>query len=63
MKAKAREEEPIKLLNVFIVIRYNYRKIVPYEVPNIVGKMTTKVYLDTVEPPVIQSKSRRPKGT
>jgi hypothetical protein len=49
-KAKAREEEHLKLLNVFVVIGYNWRKIIPYEVPNSVGKMTTKVYTTVVLP-------------
>ena len=34
-KAKAREEEPLKLLNVFAVIGFNYRKIIPYKVDNL----------------------------
>ena len=49
-KAKAREEEHLKLLNVGIVIGYNWRKIIPYKVPNNVGKMTTKVYTTMVLP-------------
>jgi hypothetical protein len=51
-KAKAREEEPLKLLNVFVVIGYNYRRIVPYEVPNNVGKMTGKVYTEVILPAI-----------
>ena len=49
-KAKAREEEPLKLLNVFVVIGFNYRKIIPYNVDNPVGKMTTKVYTKDILP-------------
>ena len=39
-KAKAREEKHLKLLNVFVAIGYNWRKVIPYKVPNNVGKMT-----------------------
>ena len=52
-KAKAREEEALKLLNVFVVISYNYRKIVPYKVPNNVGKITTKVYTEVILPAIL----------
>jgi len=49
-KAKAREEEPLKLLNISVAIGYNWRKLVHYIVPNTVGKMTTKVYIEVVLP-------------
>ena len=49
-KAKAQEEEHLKLLNVGVVIGYNWRKIMSYKVPNDVGKMTTKVYTTVVLP-------------
>jgi hypothetical protein len=44
-KAKAREEKHLKLLNVFVVIGHDYRRIVPYKVPNNVGKMNSEVYI------------------
>jgi hypothetical protein len=47
-KAKAREKEHLKLLNVFVVIGYNWRKIIPYQVPNEIRKMTIKVYIETI---------------
>ena len=47
-KAKVREEQPLKLLNVFVVIGYNYKRIITYEVLNKVGKMTTKVYTEVI---------------
>ena len=53
-KAKAREDQPLKLLNVFVVIGYNYRRVIPYEVPNKVGKMTTKVYTEIILPQIVQ---------
>jgi hypothetical protein len=49
-KAKAQEEEHLKLLNVSVVIGYNWQKIILYKVPNNVGKMTTKVYTTVVLP-------------
>jgi hypothetical protein len=49
-KAKVREEEHLKLLNVFVVIGYDWCKIIPYEVPNAVGKMTTQVYTTVILP-------------
>jgi len=53
IKAKAREEGHEKLLNVFVVIGYNYKKILTYEVPNGVGKMTTKVYTEAILPQLL----------
>lgn len=47
-KAKVREEKHLKLLNVFVVISYNYRKILTYKVLNDVGKMTTKCYIEHI---------------
>jgi hypothetical protein len=58
-KAKAREEKHLKLLNVFVIIGYNYRKIVPYEVPNTVGKMTTKVYTEVILPAILEDLKER----
>ena len=52
-KAKAREEKHLKLINVFVAIRYNWRKIILYEVDNGVGKMTTQVYLRDILPQLI----------
>ena len=51
-KLKAREEKHLKLLNVFVVIGYNYRKILTYEVPNDIGKMTTKCYTEHILPQI-----------
>jgi hypothetical protein len=48
IKAKAREDGHQKLFNIFVVIGYNYRKMVLYEVPNNVGKMTSKVYTEVI---------------
>ncbi|KAH6714690.1 hypothetical protein BKA61DRAFT_575408 [Leptodontidium sp. MPI-SDFR-AT-0119] len=51
-KAKAREEQPLKLLSVFVTVGYNYRRVITYEVPNNVGKMTTKCYLNYILPTI-----------
>jgi hypothetical protein len=51
-KAKAREENHLPLLNVFLVIGFDYRRMVSYSVSNDVGKMTTKEYTETVLPAI-----------
>jgi hypothetical protein len=50
VKAKARENEHLKLLNVYMVLGRDFRKIIPYEVPNGIGKMTTKAYIEQILP-------------
>ena len=40
-------------MNIFVVIGYNWRKIIPYDVPNDVGKMTTKVYTEVILPQLL----------
>jgi hypothetical protein len=50
VKAKARENKHLKLLNVYVVLGRDFRKIIPYEVNNGVGKMTTKVYTEQILP-------------
>ncbi|XTI89907.1 hypothetical protein V2W45_1217461, partial [Cenococcum geophilum] len=41
IKAKAQEEEHFPLINIFVVIGYNYKRIILYKVlGNLVGKMT-----------------------
>jgi hypothetical protein len=52
IKVKAWEEGHEKLFNIFVIIGYNYRKIVLYEVPNKVGKMTAKVYIEVILPAI-----------
>ena len=53
IKAKAREGH-LKLLNVFVIIGYNWRKIITYDVPNNVGKMTTKMYTEVILPQLLE---------
>jgi hypothetical protein len=53
-KAKAREEKHLTLVNVFVIIGWNYRRVIPYKVPNKVGKMTTKAYTEEVLPACLQ---------
>ena len=48
-KAKAREEEHIPLLNIFVVIGHNYKRMILYKIPsNSVRKMTTKFYTQEI---------------
>ncbi|KIN01395.1 hypothetical protein OIDMADRAFT_145468 [Oidiodendron maius Zn] len=54
IKAKAREEKHLKLVNIFVIIGWDYRKIIPYKVPNKVGKMTSKVYTEEILPSILQ---------
>ncbi|KAH6704129.1 hypothetical protein BKA61DRAFT_577225 [Leptodontidium sp. MPI-SDFR-AT-0119] len=49
-KVKAREDEHLRLLNVFVVIGYDYRKILTYDAGNVVGKMSTKCYTEQIHP-------------
>ena len=54
-KAKAREEDALPLLNIFVVIGKDYRRFIPYEVPsNSTGKMSTKVYTQEILPAIKQ---------
>jgi len=52
--AKACKEEHLKLFNIFIVIGYNYCKMVIYDIPNKVGKITTKVYTRRILPTILE---------
>ena len=54
IKAKAREEKNLKLVNVFVIIGWDYRRIIPYKVPNKIGKMTSKVYIEEILPSLLQ---------
>jgi hypothetical protein len=49
-KTKTREKEYLKLLSIFVVIGYNYRRVIPYKVDNSVGKMTAEAYIGQVLP-------------
>lgn len=53
VKAKARESEHLKLLNVYVVLGKDYKKLIPYSVDNTVGKMTTKVYTEQILPEIL----------
>jgi hypothetical protein len=41
-------------LNVGVIVGKDYRKLIPYKVDNNVGKMTTKVYIETVLPALLE---------
>jgi hypothetical protein len=51
-KTKAREKDYLKLLNVFVVIKYNYYRMILYIVPNRVGKMTIEIYTEHILPTI-----------
>ncbi|TVY53541.1 hypothetical protein LCER1_G004484, partial [Lachnellula cervina] len=58
-KAKAREDDHLDLLSVFVVIGYNYRRAIFYKVSNSVGKMTGDAYTQQILPvllPELQEK-------
>lgn len=48
-KAKAREEGHIPLVNIFVIIGFNFKKTIRYEVSNDVGKMETDSYIKILE--------------
>jgi hypothetical protein len=41
-KTKTREKKHLKLLSMFVIIRYNYLQVIPYKVENTIGKMIAK---------------------
>ena len=55
IKAKAREEKHLKLVNIFVIIRWDYRRIILYKVPNKVGKMTSNVYTEEILPSLLHN--------
>ena len=48
-KEKAREEGHIRLVNIFVVIGFNFKKTIRYEVSNDVGKMEIDPYIRILE--------------
>jgi hypothetical protein len=53
IKAKIRENEHLKLLNVYVVLGRDYKRIIPYFVPNRVSKMIIKVYTEVILPQIL----------
>lgn len=49
VKKKAREEEHLKIIHVFCLVGKDYRRVLPYTVPNEVGKMTADKYIEILE--------------
>jgi hypothetical protein len=48
-KTKAREDRHLKLINVFVIISWNYRKVISYKISgNDNGKITGKVYTEKI---------------
>jgi hypothetical protein len=48
-KEKARQGEHIPLVNIFVIIGFNFKKTIRYKVDNDVGKMTTIPYIQILE--------------
>lgn len=48
-KEAAREEGHIRLVNIFAIVGFNYKKTIRYEVTNDVGKMETDTYIKILE--------------
>lgn len=49
VKKKAREENHLKMISVFVIVGKNYRRAITYTVPNKVGKMTGEVYVEILK--------------
>ena len=44
-KEKAHQEEHLKIVHIFVIISFNFKKTIQYEVDNNVGKMKQSEYL------------------
>jgi hypothetical protein len=53
VKAKAREDKHLKLLNVYVLVGYNYRKMIAYDAGNSNGKMNVKTYTTQILPQIL----------
>ena len=49
VKKKVREENHLKMISVFCIVRKDYRQAIIYTVPNQVSKMTTEVYIQILK--------------
>jgi hypothetical protein len=47
-KTKTRKKDYLKFLNIFIVIKYNYYRMILYIIPNKVGKITIEIYIEYI---------------
>jgi len=45
VKKKVREENHLKIISIFVIVRKNYRRAIAYTVSNKVGKVTVEVYI------------------
>ena len=45
VKKKVQEENHLKIISVFVIIRKNYYYAIAYTVPNKVGKIIREVYI------------------
>ena len=54
VQAKAQEDGQLKLINVFFVIGYNYRKRIHYSIPtNENGKISSEIYINKIFPQLL----------
>jgi len=49
VKKKVREENHLKIISVFVIVRKNYRRAITYTVSNKVGKITREVYVQILK--------------
>jgi len=49
VKKKVREENHLKIISVFVIVRKNYYRVITYTVPNKVGKITREVYIQILK--------------
>jgi len=59
IRAKAREENHLRLLNVFLVVGLGWRYMTTYEVNNSVGKMTIACYTEQILPKLLPELRKR----
>lgn len=52
-KAKAREEESELIFSIFVAVGKDFRVMIPYSIPNNVGKITIEVYYTQILPVLI----------
>lgn len=49
VRKKVREENYLKIISVFCIVRKDYRRAIAYIVPNKVGKMSAEVYIQILK--------------
>jgi hypothetical protein len=49
VKKKVQEENYLKMISIFMIVRKNYCRVIAYTVPNKVGKITGEVYIQILK--------------